>query len=318
LCGEVVLLTWKRTIHAVKSVSALSKKRRNRDWSSEDRSPHVPMSKDTDLTAPLPCSNSLTEDRPDPSNMALSLHTAWQEDQLCLRYQAQYDMHNGGLRGFDALLCWNHPELGFTPSEYLPLAEDTRLLILIGAWAIQHACETLSRFAPPPSTLSISVNISVNQLMDEHFIEQVQSVLERTNIHPSRLELVITYNIPPSPMKNVQNLLIKLQQLGVLCALGDYGKDVTANDEWLVLPLHSIKIYKGFAQDIGQLYEQDAIEALFGRIRQFPYKIVVEGIESYDQLSFLKKMGCDYAQGSLFSQPLSEDELPALLQSQPH
>lgn len=249
--------------------------------------------------------------------LELAIHTALTEQQFSLLYQPQYDIHKGTLRGFEALIRWNHPDLGLIhPLEFIPLAEETRLIIPIGEWVLHHACDTLQKIAPAPSNLSISVNISVIQLMDDMFVEQVQKALQQSNINPRRLELELTEVTLMKSPEVAKKQLKKLQKLGVQLALEDYGEIEPLNNSLLDLPLHTIKIYKSFAKDISRAYKLKDLSLLLNRIEYPQLKIVVEGIESYDQLAHLQKVDCDIAQGYLFSLPLSEDEVLALIHSE--
>ena len=244
------------------------------------------------------------------------LNTALQDNQFTLQYQPQYDLHLSTLRGFEALLRWDHPELGSVkPLDFISLAEESRLIIPIGEWVLKEACTTLVRIAPSPSELKIAVNISAVQLMDEHFIDCVQNVLQNSGLAPHRLELELTESKLLSSIEIAARQLKKLQQLGIQIALDDFGMGYSSLNYLRKLSFDLIKIDKSFIDDIQQLHEQDITGSMIQFIKQLRYKIVAEGIESYTQLSYLKKMNCDYVQGYLFSKPVPEDQLSALILS---
>ncbi|WP_373232194.1 putative bifunctional diguanylate cyclase/phosphodiesterase [Cohnella sp.] len=248
--------------------------------------------------------------------MEFYLGTAIKESQLTLHYQPQYDLQTGSLRGFEALLRWNHPEIGTVmPLDFIPLAEESQLIIPIGEWTLQEACRTLQQLAPSPSMLTIAVNISALQLMDELFVERVQKVLTKTGLSPNRLELELTESKLTSSFDMAERQLKKLQRLGVQLALDDFGIGYSSMDYLRKLPFNIIKIDKSFIDDIGQTHERDVTGFMIQFIKQLRYKIVAEGIESYDQLTFLKRVNCDFAQGYLFGRPMPKDQLPALIQS---
>lgn len=250
------------------------------------------------------------------THMEIFLRTSIQEGQLSLHYQPQYNLQIGSLRGFEALIRWNHPKLGSVkPMDFIPLAEETRLIIPIGEWVLQEACRALQQIAPSPSKLTISVNISAVQLMDMQFLDRVKKVLADTGLDPSRLELELTESKLISSLEMASLQLKNLQLLGIQVALDDFGIGYSSLNYLRKLPFDIIKIDKCFIDDIGQIHEQEVFSSMIQLIKQLRYKIVAEGIESYDQLSFLKKVNCDFAQGYLFSEPVPEDQLYALIHS---
>ncbi len=245
------------------------------------------------------------------------LRTALQEGQLSLHYQPQYELQTGTLRGFEALMRWNHPVLGsIPPCDFIPVAEETRLIIPMGEWALRQACETLQRLSPAPSNLTISVNISGIQLLDEHFPTQVSNAITGSGLLAERLELEMKESTLISSLDIAERQLKSLQKLGVRLALDDFGTDYSSMNNYLRrLPFHLIKIDKSFIQDIGNDSEQELTESMIHFIKQLRYGIVAEGLETYEQLVYMKKFRCDFGQGYLFSKPLPDDQLPSLIQA---
>ncbi|WP_182300969.1 putative bifunctional diguanylate cyclase/phosphodiesterase [Cohnella cholangitidis] len=244
------------------------------------------------------------------------LRQAIQEDQLSLQYQPQYELHSGKLRGFEALLRWNHPELGnIPPNDFIPIAEEINLILPIGEWVLQQSCRMLQRIAPYPSRLTISVNVSGAHMTDEHFPNKVKEILLETGLEAERLELELKESSLLSSIEAADCKLRQLQDLGVRLVLDDFGAGYSSIQYLRKLPFHLIKIDKSFIQGIGQSPEQEMMGSMIQFIKQLRYDVVAEGLETYEQLVYLKKYQCDYAQGYLFSKPLSEAQLPPLIQA---
>ncbi|WP_233566626.1 putative bifunctional diguanylate cyclase/phosphodiesterase [Cohnella endophytica] len=244
------------------------------------------------------------------------LRTALQENQLLLHYQPQYELHTGALRGFEALLRWNHPELGsVSPSDFIPVAEETRLIVPIGEWVLRQACEMMKRIVPGSSSLVLSVNISGVQLLNHQFPALVSEILKETGVHPNRLELELTESTLMNSLEIAEKQLKKLQNLGVRLALDDFGTGYSSMNYLRKLPFHLIKIDKSFIQDIGNSTEREVAGSMIQFCKQLQFGIVAEGLETYEQLVYLKKYNCDYAQGYLFSKPLPEEQLLPLIEA---
>ncbi|RED54693.1 EAL domain-containing protein [Cohnella lupini] len=242
------------------------------------------------------------------------LRSALKENQLSLQYQPQYELQTGALRGFEALMRWNHPDLGcIPPSDFIPVAEETRLILPIGQWALRQACETLQRLAPSPSTLTISVNISGIQLLDEQFPTQVSNALTASGLHAERLELELTESSLLDTLDIAERQLKSLQSLGVRLALDDFGRGFSSMNYLRKLPFHLIKIDKSFIHDIGNATEHEVTGSMIQFIKQMKYGIVAEGLETYEQLTYLRKLHCDFAQGYLFGKPLQDNQLSTLI-----
>lgn len=259
---------------------------------------------------------NLNEQQRNRTRMEDYLRTALQQGELSLNYQPQYELENGTLRGFEALLRWNHPVLGSVPPcEFIPIAEETLLIIPIGQWVLRQACEAMQRILPDSASTTISVNISAIQLMDEQFADFVSIVLKQTGLSPARLELELTESTLISSMEVAEKQLKKLRALGIRLALDDFGIGYSSMSYLRKLPFHLIKIDKSFIHDIKVSGEQVVTGPMIHFIKQLRYVIVAEGIETYDQLVYLKKSQCDYGQGYLFSKPVPESDLLQLIQS---
>ena len=174
----------------------------------------------------------------------------------------------------------------------------------------------LQRVAPYSSNLVLSVNISGVQLMNSRFPKQVMDILKETGIPPGQLELELTESTLMSSLDVAERQLRKLKELGVRLALDDFGTGYSSLNYLRKLPFHLIKIDKSFIHDIGYATEREVAGSMIQFIKQLQYGIVAEGLETYEQLVYLKNCKCDYAQGYLFSKPIPEDQMLTLIESE--
>ncbi|MFC4306543.1 EAL domain-containing protein [Cohnella boryungensis] len=246
----------------------------------------------------------------------IDLRAALADNQLGLHYQPQYELNSGKLRGFEALLRWNHPELGkVMPLEVIPIAEQLGIVAQLGEWVLLQSCRTLLQVAPSPSRLTISVNISGMQMMDESFPERLQAILRDTGISPERLELEVKEAALSGRIETAEKQLMKLRALGVRLALDDFGACSSSMLYVRKLPFQIIKIDHK-AKPATQYEEQSEVWGPMIRfMKKHEYGIIAKGLETYEQLAYLKKCQCDYGQGFLLSHPLSCEELPPLIHS---
>ncbi|WP_054743264.1 putative bifunctional diguanylate cyclase/phosphodiesterase [Cellulosilyticum ruminicola] len=250
------------------------------------------------------------------TNLENYLKNAVQNDELYLVYQPQYTVGNKELRGFECLIRWQSPELGaVAPSTFIPVAEDTGLIISIGEWILYSACATFKslmdyyHFKP-----IISVNISVIQMIDTNFLKMVKKVLADTHFPPECLEFEITESIFISSKEYVIRLLNELRDMGIHIALDDFGTTYASLSYLQILPLDIIKIDKSFIDSIVSSKKQEhLVEAIISIAQKLDYKVVAEGIEDITQLNLLKSHGCDYIQGYLWGRPLDYETLTGSL-----
>jgi EAL domain-containing protein (putative c-di-GMP-specific phosphodiesterase class I) len=249
------------------------------------------------------------------ARLEADLRTALQDRQLSLVFQPQYELSSGQPRGVEALLRWHHPELGdIPPSEFIAMMEQSGEIIPVGEWVLLEACRAALRLAPEPSGLLIAVNLSPLQLMDDQFPDYVRDVLALTGINPRRLELELTETVLIQSLETVERQMNRLRGLGVRLALDDFGTGYSSLHYLRKLPFELVKIDKSFIDDLGAEDDRNMIGSLIQFMKQLQFTIVAEGLESYDQLAYLKCKQCDYAQGYLLSRPLTEDQLAQLIQ----
>ncbi|MEH7886567.1 EAL domain-containing protein [Bacillus sp. JJ1609] len=243
------------------------------------------------------------------------LRKALEQDQLMLHYQPQVNLATGKIIGVEALVRWQHPENGIiSPGEFIPLAEETGLIVPLGKWVLQKASAQNKEWHDKGySSIPISVNISVRQLQEDRFIDTVKQILDQTGLDPSYLDLEITESI----MQNSENtamLLNQLKELGVTLAIDDFGTGYSSLSLLKHLPIDKIKIDKSFVDDIIHHANQGAmVKTIIDMGHNLQFDVIAEGVEEQEQVAFLLRNGCMIGQGYHFSRPLPPDAMEDLL-----
>lgn len=240
------------------------------------------------------------------------LRIATERCELSLYYQPVVNA-SGSILGVEALLRWQHPERGFvSPMQFISLAEQTSLILPIGKWALQTACEQLSRWAVDPvrCTWSIAVNVSARQLYEPGFVTQVQQIVDQTGANPQRLRLELTESMLQNDLDEAITKMAALQMQGVRFALDDFGTGYSSLSYLRKLPLDQLKIDKSFVCDVLTNTNDAAIVGtILSLANNLGLNVVAEGVETQEQLDFLVRHGCQFFQGHLFSPALPEDQL---------
>ncbi len=236
--------------------------------------------------------------------------------EFLLYYQPQVD-RAGVITGVEALLRWNHPERGLTfPAEFIPVAEDTGLILPLGQWALETACAQLAAWARRPETanLSIAVNVSVRQFRHPDFVDSVVACIRNSGVRPHRLKLELTESLLADRMEITIEKMGMLKALGVTLSLDDFGVGYSSLSVLKRLPLDQLKIDKAFVADLLTDPNDAAISrAIIALAQSLSLQVVAEGVETVEQRDFLTYQGCDQFQGHLFSRPLPIEQLDALL-----
>jgi diguanylate cyclase (GGDEF)-like protein/PAS domain S-box-containing protein len=244
------------------------------------------------------------------------LRVARERNEFSLVYQPKIDLESGRMIGVEALLRWQHPSVGLiSPGRFIPLAEETGLIIPIGEWVLRTACEQIRAWRDAGIELPVAVNLSACQFRQRNLAHTIHRILSETGVPPKCLELEITES---DVMENAEIAIATLDELkarGVSISVDDFGTGYSSLSYLKRFPLDVLKIDRSFVRDIAVDSDDAAIvEAIIALARSLEIKVVAEGVETEDQMAFLNRAGCDYAQGYLFSQPVESGQIPALLE----
>ncbi|ENY72378.1 response regulator receiver modulated diguanylate cyclase/phosphodiesterase [Aeromonas diversa CDC 2478-85] len=234
-----------------------------------------------------------------------------------LHYQPQIDLAKWCISGAEALLRWPHPERGFIPPDrFIPVAEETGLILPLGQWVLAEACRQAHRWhmAYGQSSPRVAVNFSAFQFRQSHLVESVMEVLQSEGLSPERLEVEITESALMQEPETTRHILERLRDLGVSISLDDFGTGYSSLSYLKRFPVNVLKIDKSFIQDIPQNGDDMEItRAILAMAARLNIKVVAEGVETRDQLDFLRNEGCDLVQGYYFSRPVAADDFLSLL-----
>jgi diguanylate cyclase (GGDEF)-like protein len=248
------------------------------------------------------------------------LHGALENNELELHYQPQVDAQSGQIIGMEALLRWHNPELGpLSPVEFIPFAEETGLIIPIGAWVLNTACQQAQQWRQMGLPVRISVNISGRQFHCHHnqqyFLQTVLAVLDNTGLPKKMLELEITESIIMHDLNTTLQSFDALNERGVRISVDDFGTGYSSLSYLKRFPIDTLKIDKSFINDIVHDPDSGAIvAAILAMAHQLKLEVVAEGVETSEQLAFLREMDCRIIQGNYFSQPLPAEAATSLMQ----
>lgn len=245
------------------------------------------------------------------------LRKAILNQELLLYYQPQVDIQTCEIVGLEALLRWQHPVLGFvSPGEFIPLAEETGLICMIGDWVIQTACHQHQIWRSLGLPLfPIAINLSAQQFHQSNLVNTILIALQTANIAPEYLEIEITESAAMRDVSFTISTLRQLQQMGIKIAMDDFGTGYSSLNAIKHFPLNVLKIDRTFVQDALQDPSDAAIaKAAIALGKGLGLKVLAEGVETAEQLDFLRSIHCDIAQGYFFSKPLPPAEVVPLLQ----
>ncbi|MGR7995000.1 MULTISPECIES: putative bifunctional diguanylate cyclase/phosphodiesterase [unclassified Xanthobacter] len=235
------------------------------------------------------------------------LRRAIVSDQFVLLYQPRWSTDTLRILGVEALIRWDHPQLGrLVPDEFVPLAEQSGLVIPIGEWVLRKACDTIARLPD----LNVSVNVSVVQFRGPELVTTVESVLRAAELPAHRLELEITESVLIENTDNALDILMKLKDLGVRLSMDDFGTGYSSLGYLRSFPFDALKIDRRFVGDLDQSKGALAIvQAILGLGRALGMQVVAEGVETESQLACLKADRCDEVQGFYLGRPMTEEAL---------
>jgi diguanylate cyclase (GGDEF)-like protein len=239
------------------------------------------------------------------------LRNAIKTNQFLLHYQPQVD--HGRLTGVEALVRWKHPKRGIVfPDEFIPLAEETGLIVPIGSWVLETACRQIAEWTSREETshVSVAVNISAREFCQPDFEEHVLRVLKRTSANPRNLTLELTESMLVNNVEEVIAKMTSLKSLGVRFSLDDFGMGYSSLSYLKRLPLDQLKIDRAFVRDMMADSSSGAIvKTIIVLSQAFGLSVIAEGLETEEQRAFLIGLGCHSFQGFLYSKPLPSEEL---------
>ncbi len=244
-------------------------------------------------------------------SLTQSLRHALERNELTLHYQPQIALSDNKVIGFEALLRWNSPEHGMvSPARFIPLAENSGLILPIGTWVVEEACRFARKLADSGrENLHVAVNISPRQLASEDFVEMVRLTIEGTGIQPKQLEVEITENVLIDSLEDSTRKLGQLKEMGVRLALDDFGTGFSSLTYLRNLPVETLKIDKSFIDKILEdRVQKDFVRSIIDMAHTIGLQVTAEGVESEVQLKNLVQFGCDFVQGYIFSKPIPPGE----------
>ncbi|WP_052339826.1 EAL domain-containing protein [Gorillibacterium massiliense] len=233
------------------------------------------------------------------------LRNSLENDDFHLEYQPKRKLEDGSITGFEALLRWSHPEWGpVPPDKFIPIAEETSLIIDIGAWVLQHACRQLRKWLDAGVAVGrMAVNLSVKQLQDKHLPDLVATILQEEGLEPTHLELEITESV----MKHhdqVIGILQRLKEMGVYISIDDFGTGYSSLSYLNRLPIHALKIDRSFIRDIFiNNTDAEIVTAIITMAKSLHLTVIAEGVETKEQMDFLKSNRCNEVQGYFIGRP---------------
>jgi diguanylate cyclase (GGDEF)-like protein len=244
------------------------------------------------------------------------LHNALRRDELRVLYQPQIDLRTGHIVGVEALVRWEHPTLGLlTPADFVPLAEESDLVVEVDTWVMRHACAQAvqwDREGLPP--LRMAANLSGRNFSDDRIIGRVATVLRDSGLAAQRLELEITESLALRESEGALEIIRRVRDLGVRFAIDDFGTGYSALAQMQRFPVDRLKIDRTFVNQITSAQGvAPLVSAFIGIARALRLEVVAEGVETLEQQTFLRTHGCKEAQGFLYSRPVPPEQIVALV-----
>ncbi|WP_257985459.1 EAL domain-containing protein [Bacillus sp. V5-8f] len=245
----------------------------------------------------------------DPLRMEMDLHKAIERHELVLHYQPKVSLKTGKIVGAEALIRWFHSENGLvSPAEFIPIAEETGLILPIGEWAIYTACRQVKEWINKGFSTVISVNISTTQFVQSNFVASIERILGETELEPQCLEIEITESVS-ADIEHTITTLRGLKKLGVRISIDDFGTGFSSLNYLKQFPVDTLKIDQSFTRELyNNPNDETIVKTIISMAHNLNLTVVAEGIETKEQLMFLQQYFCDEGQGYLISRPVSPQE----------
>lgn len=261
---------------------------------------------------------SMNEKVADRLRMETHLRKALELDELEMFYQPKVDLHTKQIVGMEALIRWNSKELGFTsPLQFIPLAEETGLIVPIGEWALRTACtQAVAWRKAGLGKLLMAVNLSARQFNQKNLLKSITNILEQTGMDAQQLELELTESIIMNDAEDSERILHSIKSLGIHLSIDDFGTGYSSLSYLKNLPVDTLKIDKSFTDDI-VLHNDEApiVASIISLAKNLKLNVVAEGVESYEQVRYLSAHGCNEIQGYYFSKPAPAESIEMLLKA---
>ena len=248
--------------------------------------------------------------------LSTNLYRAIEKNEFELYYQPQLSCHNNQIMGVEALIRWRHPVMGLiSPAKFIPIAEKTGLILPIGEWVLRTACQQNKKWQEQGlPKIRMGVNLSLRQFHNNDLLNLVESVLKETKLAPQYLELEITETIAMKEKSYIINTLNAFRQIGVSIAIDDFGTEYSSRSYLKHLPVDRLKVAMQFIRGIGIDHKDEALaKGIIVLAKSIGMNVIAEGVETKEQLEFLKNHNCDEIQGYYFFKPLIEAEMTKLL-----
>jgi EAL domain-containing protein (putative c-di-GMP-specific phosphodiesterase class I) len=245
-----------------------------------------------------------------------NLHFALERNELSLHYQAKVDFKTNAITGVEALLRWQNPFLGsVTPTQFIPVAEETGLIVLIGKWVMKTACaQNVAWQTQGLPAICMAINLSLRQLTDDNLIDDIRTALNDSGMAPNLLELEITESMVMYDPARMVSILAKIKSMGVRLAIDDFGTGYASLAHIKRFPVDTLKVDRSFIRNVPQDPEDKAItEAIIAMGKALSLTVVAEGVETAEQMNFLREHSCDEMQGYYFSKPIMPEQFADLL-----
>jgi diguanylate cyclase (GGDEF)-like protein len=245
------------------------------------------------------------------------LRLAIEQKEFCVYYQPIVCLQTGRLAGFEALVRWNHPRRGLVePADFIPVAEETGLIVPIGEWVLNEACAQVRQWqidSPSHRSLSLSVNLSARQVAQAHLLDRIKEALENSKLNPHCLKLEITESVVMENAEAAALMFKQLRSLGVQLSIDDFGTGYSSLSYLHRFPLNYLKIDRSFVMRLTTDNDNAIVRTISTLARNLGMEVIAEGIETEEQHQQLKMLGCEYGQGYLFSRPVDSQSVVHLL-----
>ena len=248
--------------------------------------------------------------------METSLRRAFEREEFYLHYQAKLNRKSGAITGVEVLLRWSHPELGLvSPTQFIPIMEESGLIVPVGRWILGTACAqnvAWQRLGLPPVT--VAVNLSARQFFDQNLLQDIADALEESGLAPELLEFELTETMVMQNAERAATVLAAMKKLVVRLTIDDFGIGFASLANLKHFSVDTMKVDRSFIRDLSQDSEDRAItQAIVTMGKSLQLNVVVEGVETEEQMAFLQSGACDEMQGFYFSHPIESDQFAELL-----